>query len=353
MATELYVAERPARPRAAAVPVVRLEGLTKRFAVRRSWAEMLRRPGRREWRTVVRDVRCEVGEGEFFGLLGPNGAGKTTLFKMLATLVSPDAGTAVVDGHDLVREPAAVRRTLTPVVADERSLAWRLSATENLRLYATLHGLPGAEGRRRASELLELVGLSDRADSLVGTFSSGMKQRLLVARALLARPRVLLLDEPTRSLDPLSARALRRFLREEVAGRARCTVLLATHNTEEALELCDRVAVLDQGRLLAVGAPTALAHEHGGDRYLLATNAPRHPALYALEARGVARVVATHPAESEGWSDVELELPGGLARAAEALASLTLAGMTVGRLERVPLSLATLIERIIDRRREP
>ncbi len=347
MTTELRDPPRLSAPRLAAPAAVRLDGLTKRFAVRRSWRETALRPTRREWRTVVRDVRCEVAEGEFFGLLGPNGAGKTTLFKMLATLVTPDAGTAVVHGHDLVRAPAAVRGVLAPVVADERSLAWRLSAAENLRLYATLHGLGGAEGRRRADELLDLVGLADRAEALVGTFSSGMKQRLLVARALTARPRVLLLDEPTRSLDPLSARALRRFLREDVAAGARCTVLLATHNTEEALELCDRVGVLDRGRLLAVGTPAALASQHGAERYRLATTAPEHPALRALESRGVVRVVGGQPAEAEGWTEVELELPGGLTRAAEVLRSLAGAGVTVGRLERVPLSLATLIERII------
>ena len=185
---------------------ITLEGIVKRFPVPRPIGAVLRAPFARRWVTSLDDVRFDVRPGEFFGLLGPNGAGKTTLFKMLSTLVLPDAGHATVGGHDVATEPAAVRRLLAPVIADERSLHWRLSANENLELFAGLHALPRRGSAARIREVLHVVGLADTGARQAGTFSSGMRQRLLVARALLCRPRVLLLDEPTRSLDPIAAR---------------------------------------------------------------------------------------------------------------------------------------------------
>lgn len=328
-------------------PLVRLDRLTKRFPVRRRLRQLLLHPLRSEYVSVIRDVTCDIGEGEFFGLLGPNGAGKTTLFKMLATLILPDEGAATVAGHDVVRDAASVRRLLAPVIADERSLYWRLSARENLKLFAVLHRLSDAEIRARVEEVLRAVGLEDTAEKMVGQFSSGMKQRLLIARALLSRPRVLLLDEPTRSLDPISARRFRLFLREEILGRQGCTVVLATHNTEEALELCDRVAVLDRGRLLAVGSAQELSREVSEDRYRLYTKAPDHPALAALAARGGIRPLGAEPADPEGWVPLQIEVRGDAEAAADVLASLTLAGMPIARFEKIPLALADLIERII------
>lgn len=341
---------RPARSQTAP-SVVRLAGLTKRFPVRRGWVDTLRHPRRSEYVTVVEDVTCEIRAGEFFGLLGPNGAGKTTLFKMLSTLILPDAGSARVAEFDVVREPREVRRLLAPVIADERSLNWRLSAQDNLELYAVLQGLRGDAIRTRARELLETVELTEAADRMVGKFSSGMKQRLLIARALLKRPRVLLLDEPTRSLDPISARRFRRFLREEISERHGCTVLLATHNAEEALELCDRVAVLDHGRLLAVGTADSLARDIGEARYRIWTRQPEHPAFARLAAHRDVGVPLSGSPDEFGWTPVEVEVPGGPDRAAEVLALLTEQGVPISTFEPVRLSLADLIERIVQRTR--
>ena len=339
-------------PRFARESVVRVEAIAKRFALRRSIREIVRHPRERRWQQSVRDVSFEVAQGEFFGLLGPNGAGKTTLFKMLATLVIPDAGTAVVAGHDVVRAPADVRRVLTPVIADERSLNWRLSAAENLRLFAALHGIGGRAAAARVAELLGVVGLDEAGGKMVGVFSSGMRQRLLVARALLARPRVLLLDEPTRSLDPIGARAFRQFLREDVVGRHGCTVLLATHTAEEALGLCDRVAVLDRGRLLAVGPARTLAEEVGDERYTVLTSTPDHPAFASLERRGSLRLLGRGASELAGWTTVELDVPGGASASATVTRALVEAGVVVSRVERTALPLADLLERVVARRRE-
>jgi ABC-2 type transport system ATP-binding protein len=333
----------------ALAPILQLRSITKHFPVQRRWSDMLRHPRRREQVRALMDVSLDVHEGEFFGLLGPNGAGKSTLFRILSTLVSADAGSGTVCGFDVVRDADRVREVLAPVIADERSLNWRLSARENLRLYATLHGLRGAARLSRIDELLELVELLVDADRPVSGFSSGMKQRLLIARTLLARPRVLLLDEPTRSLDPLSARRFREFLRREVAHAQGCTVLLATHNAEEALHFCDRVGVLERGQLIAVGPAGRLASELGDERYALwvrESDPARFDMLVApCEARRSGELVTT----SDGWNRVEMEIPGGPDAAARVLDALARAGVAVARCERLELSLADLLERLLAR----
>jgi ABC-2 type transport system ATP-binding protein len=330
-----------------AEPALRLRHLSKRFQVRRGLLATLRRPRGGSWVHAVQDVSCDVQPGEFFGLLGPNGAGKTTLFKMLATLTSPDEGTATVYGADVVRAPREVRRMVAPVAADERGLHWRLSALENLRLFATLYDLRGAARGERVDEVLGVVGLRGAEHRVVGTYSSGMRQRLLIARALLIRPRVLLLDEPTRSLDPVSARDFRHFLREQVVGPTSCTVVMATHSAEEALELCDRVAVLHQGRLLAVGAARALEREFSDERYRIRTRDADHPAWLGLESMGAISRRTVGEIDADGWTLVECHVPGGGDAAAQVLASLTGGGVGVAAFSRVELSLADLIERIV------
>jgi ABC-2 type transport system ATP-binding protein len=325
-----------------------LDGISKSFPVRRTWSEMVRHPMLSPRAPVLQNVSLAVAQGEFFGLLGPNGAGKTTLFKMLATLVLPDAGTATVGGYDVVLESSKVRSVLAPVIADERSLYWRLTAFQNLELFAQLQGMRGSAVQARVKEVLDVVGLSDTAEKIVAAFSSGMKQRLLIARALVAQPRVLLLDEPTRSLDPISARGFRSFLREEISGRQGCTVLLATHSADEVLELCTRVAVLDHGRLLATGTTTSLARDLGEERYALFTRDANHPALAALVQRGVVGALAMRGSE-DGWERVDMELAGGMERAAQIVATLVEQGVVIARFERVPLPLADLIDRIVRR----
>jgi ABC-2 type transport system ATP-binding protein len=328
-------------------PIVRLEYLVKRFLVRRSWAEMFRRPFLREYNTAVGPLSLAVKRGEFFGLLGLNGAGKTTLFKMLATLLIPDEGRASVGGYDAEKDAAAVRSILTPVIADERSLLWRLSALENLKLYAGLYGIRGPLALERAAETLEIVGLSDTGEKMVGSFSSGMKQRLLIGRALLGRPRVLLLDEPTRSLDPVSARKFRRFLREEILGRQGCTVLLATHNADEALELCDRVAVLHHGQLLALGTVAELSKRIGDERYRVRTGVDAATALDRLAEAGMICEIKEAPVRADGWAEFEFEIPGGPDAASEVVALLVRSKHPIARFERIELSLADLLERIV------
>lgn len=207
-------------------------------------------------REALRGVSFEIGEGELFGLLGPNGAGKTTLVKILATVLLPTSGTVEVRGFDVVREAGRIRERIGLVFGGERGLYGSLTARDTLRFWGTLHGLAWTETRRRSDELLALVGLADRADERVHTYSRGMKQRLHLARGLVSQPEVLLLDEPTIGLDPVAARELRAIVRS--LRRDGTTVLLTTHNMAEAEDLCDRVAFISEGRIDVLDSPRQL-----------------------------------------------------------------------------------------------
>jgi ABC-2 type transport system ATP-binding protein len=232
--------------------IVETFSLGKRFSRAQSYRALWRFQ-RKEDLTAVDSVSLSIRAGELFGLLGANGAGKTTLVKMLCTLVLPSAGRALVGGKDVVAEAAAVRRQIGLVDCQERSFFWRLSGRQNLRFFAALYGLPSNAADARVAEALGLVGLSDRADDRFMGYSSGMRQKLAVARGLLTMPRVLFMDEPTRSLDPVSAQELRRLVRETLVTELGCTVVLVTHRLEEAEELCERVAIMNRGRVIACG----------------------------------------------------------------------------------------------------
>jgi ABC-2 type transport system ATP-binding protein len=264
-------------------------GLTKDFEKgrRTTWQRLRREPDRRERFRAVDGIDLRVVEGEIFGLLGPNGAGKTTTMRMLATLLEPSAGRATVLGHDVVREARAIRRRLGAVLSGERSLYWKLTARENLEYFAALYHVPPAETRARIDSVLAAVTLTERADDYVEKFSTGMRQRLVLARALLPAPALLLLDEPTVGLDPQAARDLRErvtALRDE--GR---TVVLTTHYMEEADQLCDRIAIVDHGRIAALDTPERLKrglHATEVVRIELAAAPPADGPLVARLAEG-------------------------------------------------------------------
>ncbi len=231
---------------------IKTTDLTKRFPRSTGYRDLL--PFRhRQWVTAVDGASLDIEEGELFGLLGPNGAGKTTLIKLLCSLVLPTSGSAQVFGHDVRGEEQAVKELVGLVSAEERSFFWRLTGRENLGFYACLYHMPRPEMEERIDEVLALVGLTAEDDIRFQNYSTGMRQKLAIARGLLSRPKLLFVDEPTRSLDPLSAQAIRQFLKDEVAG-AGTTVVLATHNMDEAEQLCDRLAIMDHGRVIALGS---------------------------------------------------------------------------------------------------
>ena len=242
-----------------ASPAILAESLVKRYPVFRGFRELVRHPFDRRTVTSLDGLDLRVEPGRVFCLLGPNGAGKTTLIKILATLVLPDGGRALVGGHDVAREPGPAKRAVGYAVGEERSFYWRLSGRQNLEFFAALYGLRGAGRDRRIGEVLELAGLGEAAGLRFNTYSTGMKQMLAFARALLADASILLVDEPTRSLDPLAADRIRTFLCGELAGRQGKTVLWATHDLGEAADHADDIAVISRGRIRLQGPAEALA----------------------------------------------------------------------------------------------
>jgi len=239
-------------------PAVETRDLVKIFerGRRTIWQRVRREPDKRDRFRAVDGIDLVVEPGEIFGLLGPNGAGKTTTMKMLATLLIPTSGTIRVLGVDPLERPREVRARLGAMLSGERSLYWKLTGRENLEYFAALYHVPPGETKARIASVLAAVKLADRADDYVERYSTGMRQRLALARALLPNPPLVVLDEPTVGLDPQASRDLRDRVRElKAQGR---TVLLTTHYMEEADQLCDRVAIIDHGRIVAMDTPAAL-----------------------------------------------------------------------------------------------
>jgi ABC-2 type transport system ATP-binding protein len=203
-------------------------------------------------------VDIDVGRGELFGLLGPNGAGKTTLIKILCTLLRPTRGTASVNGFDVWREPKKAKAQIGSVLDVDSGWYGRLTGRQNLRFYADVFLVPRHEAQRRIDDVLELTGMSGKADDWHQKLSTGERRRLDIARALLSDPPVLILDEPTLGLDVASARKLRAFIRDDLCRGQGRTVLLTTHYLAEADEICDRVAIIDRGRIVACDDPMGI-----------------------------------------------------------------------------------------------
>ena len=217
-------------------------------------------------KVILDGIDLAIGEGQIFGLLGPNGAGKTTMVRILSTLIPPDGGTTTVFGHDVRREPVAVRE-LIGLTGQFSAVDDLLTGEENLLLIGRLLHVPAAERRRRASELLERFDLVDAAKRRPATYSGGMKRRLDIAMTLMGRPRIIFLDEPTTGLDPRSRHSMWRLIRDLAAGGV--TILLTTQYLEEADELADRIAVLDRGRIVAQGTPDELKRRVPGAQIVL------------------------------------------------------------------------------------
>ncbi len=213
--------------------------------------------------TAVDNVSFDVARGEFFGFLGPNGAGKTTLIRMLTTLLKPTGGRAVVSCCDVEKEPTEVRKHIG-VVPQAMTSDLDLTAYENMDIYGRFYGIHARQRKERIGSLLEMVGLTQRANDLVATYSGGMRRRLEIARVLVHRPELLFLDEPTIGLDPQSRRVVWGFL-EKLIGGGSMTIFLTTHYMEEAEALCGRVAIIDSGKIIAIGSPTELKSQIPGN----------------------------------------------------------------------------------------
>jgi ABC-2 type transport system ATP-binding protein len=250
-------------------PIIQIQRLTHRYGER----------------TALAEVSLEVHAGEIFGFLGPNGSGKTTLFRILSTLIAPVEGKVLMEGMDLASERDAIRRHIG-VVFQSPSLDKQLTAEENLRHHGHLYGLKGAELEGRIDEMLKRVGLAQRPRELVGKFSGGMRRRVELAKGLLTRPKILLLDEPSTGLDPGARIDLWRYLRE-IRDEAGVTILVTTHLMDEA-EHCDRLAIMDSGKVAACDTPGALKSRIGADVITLSTDDAPALAAAVRERFGIA-----------------------------------------------------------------
>jgi ABC-2 type transport system ATP-binding protein len=261
------------------VTAIATRGLSRTFRIR----------GSAEERAALIDVDLAVDHGEVRGLIGPNGAGKTTLCKILSTVMLPSSGTATICGHDVAVDHRAVQPLIGIVFGGDQGLYGRLSAAQNLRYWGALYGLHGTALRRRTDETLERVGLEAHAGRRVDTFSRGMKQRLHLARGLVANPPVLLLDEPTVGMDPIAAHEFRALVADLRTDRR--TILLTTHDMAEAEALCDRITLLDSGKVVTTDTPRAVAGWLAGHQRIEAHHAPAGLDELLVDLPGVARVV--------------------------------------------------------------
>ncbi len=280
-----------------AAPVIRVENIRHLY----------------DGRAALDGVSFAVLPAEIFGLLGPNGSGKTTLFRILSTLMLPSSGRAVIMDCDAAKDPTGLRRHIG-VVFQAQSIDIKLTAEENLRHVGHLYGLSGAALKSRIAEMLGRVGLADRAHHRAETFSGGMQRRLELAKGLLHRPSVLLLDEPTTGLDPGARRDLWQYL-HLLRDQERVTIIVTTHLMEEA-ERCDRLAILNLGKLVALGTPTELKQEIGGDVILLESEnpealAPRIAARFHVEPTVIAGKVRLEREQGHRFvTDVVEAFPG-------------------------------------------
>jgi ABC-2 type transport system ATP-binding protein len=294
------------------IPAVEVHGLERQFKGR------IR---------AVDGLDLEVAPGEIYGFLGPNGAGKTTTVRILTTLLRPTGGTALVAGRDVVREADAVRRSIG-VALQEAAIDPLMTGRELLRMQAALHGLRSAEARRRAQDLLERVGLVEAADRRVGGYSGGMRRRLDLALALVHRPDVLFLDEPTTGLDPTSRQALWREVR--ALNDEGTTLFLTTQYLEEAEQLAGRVGIIARGRLVAEGTPSALKARVGRPTIHVEL---RDPATAGLAWSALRRLGEVEPRSARAPARVVLRAPDGANALAPVIRALDEAGVEVESVE--------------------
>lgn len=258
------------------VAAIAVEDVCKGY---RGWQLLPRRQRSPERHLALDHVSFSVAEGETVGVLGPNGAGKTTLLKIMASLLHVSAGRVLIHGRDVRTDSMHARRMIGLVTSDERSFYWRLTGRQNLLFFGALYGLPKSRLATRVADLLEVTGLTEAADRPFHGYSSGMKQRLAIARGFLGEPRIVLYDEPTRSLDPSSAQSIRRWIADSHSHAARTTHLIATNHMLEAEQLCGRVIIINRGTVLASGTLDQIRAWSRENDYVVHRVTYRGPAL--------------------------------------------------------------------------
>ncbi len=275
---------------------IETHNITKKYPEARGFGDLLLHPFRRKQTTALSNVNIQIKKGELFGLLGSNGAGKTTLIKILCTLVLPTSGRAFVNGFDVTKDERKIRKTIGYVVSDERSFYWRLTGRQNLRFFAKLNNISKREAEQRIESLLSLTELSRHAERMFKDYSTGMRQKLAIARGLLINPEVLFMDEPTNGLDPITAQKLRKFIRKKLVEEEKRTIVFATHNLHEAEELCDRIAFIHRGEVKVSGLVEDIIKKFNTDkRYVIKMKRPESGLLKKIHRMAQVKHVTKNP----------------------------------------------------------
>jgi ABC-2 type transport system ATP-binding protein len=292
---------------------IETRNLSKHFSSLKTYRDLLLHPFRKKEVAALKEVNISVREGEFFALLGPNGAGKTTLIKILSTLILPSSGKAFVHGFDLATHDKEVRKKIGYVVSDERSFYWRLTGRQNLTFFSALNNLSAGEAAARIKRLLQFVELERDADRMFKDYSTGMRQKLAIARGLLTDPDIIFMDEPTKALDPVTAHHIRELVKERVMGERKRSVLYATHNLREAEELCDRIAIISSGAIQYTGTVEDLKNMYRQDaRYIVKVRHAEKNLFDRIKAIPSIRSLSLHSnGSSRDYIQIEVELETG------------------------------------------
>ncbi len=330
---------------------IQTKNLGKKFTAGKRYRDLLMNPFKTAQITALQGINIEVNKGEVFGLLGPNGAGKTTLIKILCTLVLPSEGSAFVNGLDVTKREDMVKRLIGYVISEDRSFFWRLTGRENLSFFSALNNLSREESTKRINEVTELVGLSHDIDNPFKNYSSGTKQKLAIARGMLTDPEILFLDEPTRTLDPITTRNLREFIRQIIVKEQRKTVIVATNNMQEAEELCDRIAILRKGRLmLCESVKNAKVAFNGGSRYIIKLKENCHDIHRKLQSHILGAKIVNSSREFSDLSGsvltVEVETKNG--NISEIIKAIVLSGIRVETFSPKRSSLDEIFAKIVE-----
>ncbi len=324
---------------------IEVRGLVKDYPLHRGLREMMRHPTHQPVSRVLDGVDLDVAQREVVGVLGTNGAGKTTLLKIIATIVRPTAGEVTVLGSDVVTAEHDVRGLVAYAFNDDRSFYWRLTGRENLEFFAALDGLHGSRARQLVNESAERLGIIGSLEQPFSFYSTGMRQRLSLARALLRRSRILLLDEPTRSIDPAEAREIWSLILKSLVAEEGITVLLVTHQPEEAAAVCDRVAIVEAGRLrIELSAGELRRASRGLHGLTITLQGLRASTLQRLRTvQGVREVTLSH---NNGEQQLEVWCDAADVALSELLAVTTASGATVRSLvQSAPVS--ALVARLV------
>ena len=289
--------------------VIETVNLSKKYPVLKGYRDIFLRPFRKKESRALHDVTIQINEGEIFGLLGPNGAGKTTLIKILCTLVLPSAGSAYVKGLNVTKDEKSIRKLIGYVISEERSFYWRLSGRQNLKFFAKLNNIRNSEADRRIERLLDFLDLADDAGRMFKDYSTGMRQKLAVARGLLTDPAIIFMDEPTNGLDPVSAHNLKLLIKEKLVGEKKKTVIFATHNLRDAEELCSRIAIIQNGEVRIEGTLEDIKSKFNElKRYVMRLRSVGNGVLGKIQNMALVKKTTPVSNGSSGSVKVEIEI---------------------------------------------